>query len=412
MPHQCRPAIAARRRDGAQAQNPGLSVPTSPSRVRVPSGKISTELAALQALERFFQSAQTQAFAVQGNRIERINEPAKWSESEQRVAGQIVQPPVGRQTDQHRVEMALMIRQHEAATVARNEFPSAAANSEHENSRQPANHPQRVVPQPLRERALCHAVMPRMRRGGPSPGKAADDLVPCRRLAAFPGLSARMRAVFSRYNGFIRPRTSDSKRSTTSDGDKPSVENITASAAAAKGPTRRPASRASRSFCRARISSKGTDSPRAASSCSAAAGPFLGACRQKDFTLGVRKYDRPLIASFGDDVVVTGRAALQFDKHLAHARIVGGVVRYARDGRSANRIANVDAVQQHLRAAKFDRQSPGQFHQCLRIGPIQSVLRGGQRDCTIHGPRVQKAKPQAAGQGPSRRALAGAGRSV
>jgi len=42
------------------------------------------------------------------------------------------------------------------------------------------------------------------------------------------------------------------------------------------------------------------------------------------------KNDRPLIASFGDNVVVAGRVSLQLNQVLANAGIVGRIMR---DGR-------------------------------------------------------------------------------
>ena len=175
-------------------------------------GKDQHHLAPLQPPQRLLKPGQPQTLAVDGNGVERLNQPAKWREAKQRLASQIVQPPVARQADQHRIEMTLVVREHQHPAGARHIPPPADPNLQKHCGQQPAHDVQEAIPQPLGQRARSH-------------------------------------------RHAILARTSASSRSTTSSGRRPSVMTSMASAAGRSGPTARLASRWSRCVCSASTSS-------------------------------------------------------------------------------------------------------------------------------------------------------------
>ena len=61
------------------------------------------------APQRLLDARQTEAFAIDGNRVERMNQPAERREAEKRVASQIVHPPEASGADERRIEVALVI---------------------------------------------------------------------------------------------------------------------------------------------------------------------------------------------------------------------------------------------------------------------------------------------------------------
>ena len=82
----------------------------------------------------------------------------------------------------------------------------------------------------------------------------------------------------------------------------------------------------------------------------------------------MREYNGALITSFGHHIIVSRDLALQTHQMLAHARIVGSVVRHLGNVGLANVRRHVFAVKEHLAAAKLDRYFAGQRRQTLGIG--------------------------------------------
>ncbi len=66
--------------------------------------------APLQAAERLLKAIQSQPVAVDGNRVQRVNQPAKRCKLKQGLPGQIIHSPPTARPDEWRVEVALMIR--------------------------------------------------------------------------------------------------------------------------------------------------------------------------------------------------------------------------------------------------------------------------------------------------------------
>ena len=97
---------------GAKARLHGC---TSPSGVRVPSGNSSTISPRLSRLRVSFSPSRPDPSRSIGDRVERVDQPAERGELEQRLAGHVVQPPIASQPDEHGVEVALMIREHQPA---------------------------------------------------------------------------------------------------------------------------------------------------------------------------------------------------------------------------------------------------------------------------------------------------------
>ena len=98
---------------------------------------------------------------------------------------------------------------------------------------------------------------------------------------------------------------------------------------------------------------------------------------------------------------------------LAHARIVGGIVRGRGDfvacGCRAVTSRPSTATRSSLTSSASSR---GQFDQLLGLVPIVPSLQGRPGHGAVHGAGVEKAEAQPLGQRPGNRALAGAGRSV
>jgi hypothetical protein len=76
-------------------------------------GKEQHGLAPFDATHRLTQTGQPEAFAIQGNRVEKLDQEAKWSEAKECLAREIVETAIEREADDHWVEKALMVGTHE-----------------------------------------------------------------------------------------------------------------------------------------------------------------------------------------------------------------------------------------------------------------------------------------------------------
>ena len=96
----------------AKAQNPGLNSPTSPSRVRVPSGKMSTispRFSRRRVSLMPLSPRPSRSRGIASSELISQRNGAKRTAS----VGRDSSAPITRQTNEHRIEMTLMIRHHQ-----------------------------------------------------------------------------------------------------------------------------------------------------------------------------------------------------------------------------------------------------------------------------------------------------------
>src|SRR5687768_5260523 len=73
-------------------------------------GEDKNELPGLEAPQRLLEPRQTAAFVVDRNRVEEVNQLLEHRHAKERVAGQVIHPPQASESNQRRIEVALMIR--------------------------------------------------------------------------------------------------------------------------------------------------------------------------------------------------------------------------------------------------------------------------------------------------------------
>ena len=74
--------------------------------------------------------------------------------AKQRIAGQVVHPPVARQAHERRIEIALMVRADQPASRGRPVLAPCDAQAEQPHGQQPREHAERVVAEALDKGAL------------------------------------------------------------------------------------------------------------------------------------------------------------------------------------------------------------------------------------------------------------------
>ena len=127
-------------------------------------GKDEHELACFQAAQRFFEPRQADPFAVDGNGVEELDERREDRNSKQRIASQIVHSPGAGQTDEWRIEHALVIGADQPPPVA-GQFSRPLTQAIEPDTHRASQYAKRIVAKPLGERAFrgvtgggCHKV--------------------------------------------------------------------------------------------------------------------------------------------------------------------------------------------------------------------------------------------------------------
>ena len=277
---------------------PGLSGATSPSCVRVPSGKISTSSPAFRRRSVSLRPARPPPSRSMGIASKKLNELLEARHAEERVAGEVVHPPRAGQAHERRIEMALMIRSRPARRLRRPVFAPRTRRPNSHTADQPGQDAQRVVAETLGER-----------RDGAEPGAGSGSRVQGSKVVKVARDSPTV--LLANLTLFLDSRrTISSNRSTTCSGVRPSVTTSTASAALSSAPTGRAASRAVAVLTAGRELRRSVAvSPRAMSSSKRRRARSGGLAVRKILHSACGKGDRALIAAFGDDVAAPRRSA-------------------------------------------------------------------------------------------------------
>jgi hypothetical protein len=110
-------------------------------------GKNQNHFVAFKTPERFLDAGYAKSLAVDGDGIDRSDEPGKGGEAEESFAGQIIHVPPAGHAHQGRIQMALVIGQHEHAAFTWNIFLARVANTKHQYRSELHYYPQKAIPQ-------------------------------------------------------------------------------------------------------------------------------------------------------------------------------------------------------------------------------------------------------------------------
>ena len=122
-----------------------------------PFRKYGNHLATLQTSQRLFHTRQSRPLAVDGKRVQRTHQPTQRREIKQRASGKVVHSSPTGHAHQRRVEHALMVGDHQHATLSRNVLPPRTPRPVDDHARKLQPPLCKPVPHPVQQRPLSHS---------------------------------------------------------------------------------------------------------------------------------------------------------------------------------------------------------------------------------------------------------------
>ncbi len=113
--------------------------------------------APLQAAERLFDAGQPQTVAIDGYRVQRVDQPAQRREAKERLPGQVVHSPPHARSNQRRVEVALVIGNDQHRPRFGYILSAAVADAVGQNASQIDHPAQDLIPKTIWQGTRGHA---------------------------------------------------------------------------------------------------------------------------------------------------------------------------------------------------------------------------------------------------------------